>query len=173
MKIQAIIPTAGAGVRLQSDVPKPFVQISGKPLCVHTLEVFEKNPAVDSIILVGHTENLFEFGNLVKKYHLSKVTKIVAGGESRRASVFNGLAVLDDDTDVVIVHDGARPLVSTQTISDAVALSDRWEAVVTAVPVKSTIKRINKKELQVEETIDRENLWEIQTPQVFKKDILL
>ena len=173
VKVQAIIPTAGIGKRLKSDIPKPFVEVCGKPLCVHTLEVFEKSPSVDSVILVGHAENLFNLGNIIKRHHLSKVIKIVAGGETRRASVSNGLAVLDDDTDVVLVHDGARPLVSEQTINDAVALSKDWEAVVVAVPVKSTIKKVNKEELRVEETVDRENLWEVQTPQVFKRDVLL
>ncbi len=172
VKVQAIIPTAGIGTRLKSETPKPFVEVCGKPLCVHTLEVFEKNPTVNSVILVGHAENLFELGDIAKKYHLSKVVKIVAGGETRCASVSNGLAVLDDDTDIVVVHDGARPLVSTQTINDAVALCQDKQAVVVAVPVKSTIKRVNKEELQVEETVDREDLWEIQTPQVFQKNIL-
>ncbi len=172
MKVQAIIPTAGIGQRLKADIPKPFVEICGKPLCVHALEVFQKSPIIESVILVGHTENLFEFKNIVKKYDLSKVVKIIAGGATRRASVSNGLKVLDGDTDAVVVHDGARPLVSMQTIQDAVELLKDWEAVVAAVPVKSTIKKVDKKDFLVKETLDRSDLWEIQTPQVFKKDIL-
>ena len=173
MNIQAIIPTAGIGKRLKTDLPKPLVELCGKPLCVHTLEVFERSPVIDSVVLVGHADHLFELGNIVKQYQLKKVTKIVAGGKTRCESVANGLAVLDKDADIVVVHDGARPLVSLKTISDAVALCQDSEAVVVAVPVKSTIKKINKKNLLVEETLNRDDLWEIQTPQVFKKDILI
>ncbi|MCK4881837.1 MAG: 2-C-methyl-D-erythritol 4-phosphate cytidylyltransferase [Candidatus Omnitrophica bacterium] len=173
MKIQAIIPTAGIGARLKTGLPKPLVELCGKPLCAHTLEAFERSPVIDSIVLVGHADQLFELGNIVKQYQLKKVTKIVAGGETRCESVSKGLAVLDADADIVVVHDGARPLVSLETISDAVALCREAEAVVVAVPVKSTIKRVNQKDLSVEETLDREGLWEIQTPQVFKKDILI
>ncbi|MCK5012482.1 MAG: 2-C-methyl-D-erythritol 4-phosphate cytidylyltransferase [Candidatus Omnitrophica bacterium] len=167
------MPTAGIGKRLKASLPKPFIELCGKPLCVHTLEVFERSPVIESVVLVGHADNLFELGNIVKQYQLRKVVKIVAGGETRCQSVSNGLAVLDEDTDVVVVHDGARPLVSVKTITDAVALCRDLEAVVVAVPVKSTVKKINKKNLLVEETLDREGLWEIQTPQVFKKDILI
>lgn len=173
MKVQAIIPTAGIGERLKASLPKPLVELCGKPLCVHTLEVFERSFVIDSVVLVGHAENLFDLGNIVKQYRLKKVTKIVAGGETRCESVANGLAVLDEDADMVVVHDGARPLVSPETISDAVGLCQDLQAVVVAVPVKSTIKKINKKDLLVEETLNREGLWEIQTPQVFKKDILV
>lgn len=173
MNIQAIIPTAGIGKRLKAGIPKPLIELCGKPLCVHTLEVFESSPVIDSVVLVGHADHLFELGDIVKQYQLKKVTKIVAGGETRCESVANGLAVLDADADIVVVHDGARPLVSLKTISDAVALCQEVEAVVVAVPVKSTIKKINKRDLSVEETLDREGLWEIQTPQVFRKDVLI
>lgn len=173
MKIQAIIPTAGIGKRLRADLPKPLIEICGRPLCVHTLEVFERSPVISSVILVGHADHLFDLGNIVKQFQLKKVTKIVAGGETRCDSVANGLAVTDEDADVIVVHDGARPLVSLETINDAVRLCQDSQAVVVAVPVKSTIKRINDEDLLVEQTINREGLWEIQTPQVFKRDILI
>ncbi|MCK5179152.1 MAG: 2-C-methyl-D-erythritol 4-phosphate cytidylyltransferase, partial [Candidatus Omnitrophica bacterium] len=87
MKIQAIIPTAGIGARLKTGLPKPLVELCGKPLCAHTLEAFERSPVIDSIVLVGHADQLFELGNIVKQYQLKKVTKIVAGGETRCESV--------------------------------------------------------------------------------------
>jgi len=173
MKIQAIIPSAGIGTRLETSLQKPLVELCGKPLCVYALEAFEQSPVINSIILVGHQDKLFEFGDIVKRYGLKKVAKIVAGGETRCESVSNGLAVLDEDTDVVLVHDGARPLVSAQTIERAVELIRDWEAVVVAVPVKPTIKKINRGDLCVEETLNREDLWEVQTPQVFRRDILM
>ena len=173
MKTQAIIPAAGIGARLKTDLSKPLVDLCGKPLCVYALEVFEKSPFIDSVILVGHKERLAQLGDIVRRYGMKKVARIVAGGATRRESVANGLAVLDDDTDVVMIHDGARPLVSLQTIGNAAALCQEWEAVVVAVPVKPAVKRVNKRDLCVEETLNREDLWEIQTPQVFKRDVLV
>jgi 2-C-methyl-D-erythritol 4-phosphate cytidylyltransferase len=170
MKIQAIIPTAGIGRRLKAGVPKPFVDLCGKPLCVHTLEVFEHSPVIDSVVLVGNVEYLFDLGKIVEQYQLKKVVKIVAGGETRCESVSRGLAVTDEDTAMVVVHDGARPLISPATIEEAVRVCREKEAVVVAVPVKSTIKRIDPADLLVQETLQRESLWEIQTPQVFKKE---
>jgi len=173
MKTQAIIPTAGMGVRFQADLPKPLAELCGKPLCVYALTIFEKSPVIDSVILVGHTERLSQLKDIVGQYGLKKIAHVIAGGETRRESVANGLAAIDDDTDVVLIHDGVRPLVSLKVIEGAVALCDQWDAVVTAVPVKPTIKKVNKESLFVEETLDREELWEIQTPQVFKKELLL
>ena len=172
MKTQAIIPTAGIGVRFQTDLPKPLIELCGKPLCVYALAIFEKSPVIDSVILVGQKERLSQLKDIVSQYGLKKVVQVIAGGETRRESVANGLDAIDDDTDVVLIHDGVRPLISLKVIEGAVALCDQWDAVVAAVPVKPTIKKVNKESLFVEETLDREELWEIQTPQVFKKDIL-
>lgn len=173
MKTQAIVPTAGMGVRFQTDLPKPLVELCGKPLCVYALETFEKSTAVDSVILVGQKERLSQLKDIVSQYGLKKIVQIVSGGETRRESVSNGLTVCDDDTDIVLIHDGVRPLVSLSVIEDAVTLCGKWDAVVAAVAVKSTIKKVSKESLLVEATLDRSELWEIQTPQVFKKDVLL
>ena len=173
MKIQVIIPTAGIGARLESDLPKPLVQLCGKPICAYVLDAFEKSPEIDSVILVGHKEKLSELKEIIRQYGFKKVAKVVAGGKTRCESVSNGLGVLDQDTDVVMVHDGARPLVSLQTIKDVVALCQDWDAVVTAVAVKSTIKRVDKNNMLVEQTLNREGLWEIQTPQIFRVDVLV
>jgi 2-C-methyl-D-erythritol 4-phosphate cytidylyltransferase len=172
VKTQAIIPTAGTGTRLNSAIPKPIVEIHGKPVCAYTLEAFEKSPAIDSIILVGHSDLLPQLREIVARYRFQKVVKVVAGGETRRESVFNGMAVLDKDTDVVMVHDGARPLICQEIIEEAAGLCGEWKAVIVAVPVKSTIKRVNRKDLCVEETLKRDELWEVQTPQVFQRGIL-
>jgi 2-C-methyl-D-erythritol 4-phosphate cytidylyltransferase len=173
VKTQAIIPAAGTGTRLNTDIPKPFVELCGQPLCVYTLQAFERSAAVASVILVGHAERLSELKRIVARYGLKKVVRVVAGGATRRESVSRGLDVLDTDTEIVVVHDGARPLVSARTVDDAVELTRRWGAVITAVPVKSTIKMVDSHGLSVAKTLDRGGLWEVQTPQVFKKDILL
>lgn len=172
MKTQAIIPTAGTGTRLNSDMPKPMVVLNGKPICAHTLGVFEGCPSIDSVIVVGHRDHLARLRGIVERYKFKKVAKIIAGGETRCESVANGLAVLDRDTQRVVVHDGARPLVSGKLIEEALGLCGPWDAVVAAVPVKSTIKKVDARDMSVQETLPREALWEIQTPQVFKRDIL-
>ena len=135
--------------------------------------VFEKNSLVDSIIIVAHSQKLDDIKKLVKKFRFKKVADVIAGGETRSDSVSRGLKALDKDTEIVLIHDGARPLVTTKTIDEAINCCHNEQAVVTAVPVKPTIKRVDSKKLIVKETLNREDLWEVQTPQVFKKDILL
>jgi 2-C-methyl-D-erythritol 4-phosphate cytidylyltransferase len=172
VKAQAIIATAGTGTRLNADVPKPMVDLLGKPICAHTIEAFERCPQIDSIIVVGHSKQLDRLQEIVERYRFQKVVKIVAGGEKRHESVANGIAALDRDTQIVVVHDGARPLVSRRLIEEAVKLCGTWDAVVAAVPVKQTVKQVDSRSLCVERTLDRSGLWEAQTPQVFKKSIL-
>jgi len=173
MKTQVIIPTAGLGVRLQSDVPKQLVEINGKPIFIHTLLAVQECSSVDSIILVAQKYFVDRCKSLAEEYGLNKVKKIVAGGKYRRESVQKGIEELDEDTKVVVIHDGVRPLISSDTINEAISLCEKENAVIVAVPVKPTIKRINEASLYVEATLKRNELWEVQTPQVFKKDILI
>jgi len=152
--------------------PKPFVLLAGKPIFVYTIETFEKCSLIDSIIIVGHKNHLQEIKKIIKSKEFKKIKKIIPGGKVRSRSVFNGLKELDCDTEMVVIHDGARPFVTDKTIKQSVKLCRRFPAVTTAVPVKPTIKRVNAKTLLVKETLDRNSLWEIQTPQVFQKDII-
>ena len=172
MKIQAIIPTGGLGTRLKAKDPKPLLLLNQKPIFIYTLEVFEQSSLVHSVILVVHKDYLNDFEKVIRKYKLKKVTKIIAGGVTRSESVANGLRVVDEDTDIVVVHDGVRPFVSVPLIEYSIAACREHGAAVVAVPVKPTIKRANQ-DLFVAETLRRDELWEIQTPQTFKKDILL
>jgi len=173
MKTQAIIPAAGIGTRLHSQEPKPLVLLKGKPLFVHALEALEQSVFVDSIIVVSRQQNLVAFEKIIQDYKFLKVKKVVAGGKKRRDSVYNGLQALDSDTELVLIHDGARPLVSTPMIDEAIKLCKKNDAVVVAVPVKPTIKRVDKENMLVEQTLNRDLLWEAQTPQVFKKNIIV
>lgn len=170
-KIQAIIPTAGIGKRLKSRTPKPFLRINHKPIFIYTLEVFEKCPWVDSIILVVHREYQKFYTKLVKKYKLKKIKHIINGGKTRAESVYRGVTLLDEDTHTVIVHDGVRPLVTQALVKASLKGSLAYPALVTALAVKLTIKEVDK-DLFVRRTLNRRRLWEIQTPQVFKKDLL-
>lgn len=158
---------------MKTSLPKPLLELKGKPLFLYGLEAIAKSDAIDSIILVAHEDFISEFEKIIKKFSVQKVTKIVSGGLTRRESVYNGLSVTDKDTDVVLIHDGARPLIETETVDGVIAQCSEHDAIVVGVPVKSTIKKINTKSMVVKETLKRDEIWEIQTPQVFKKDVLL
>ena len=171
-KTQAIIVAAGSGTRLNASLPKPLVKLRGKPLVIYSLMVFEKSPLVSSVVIVGSLRYLPELQRLVRKYRLKKISRIVAGGETRALSVSQGLQALDDDTQFVLIHDAARPLVSLRIVEEAVKSCYKEAGVIVAVPAKPTIKRVNSRTMVIEETLDRRKLWEVQTPQVFRKDII-
>jgi len=172
MKVQVIVPTAGKGIRFGSDLPKTLIELCGEPMIVHCLKVFDEHVAIDSVILVVPKDFDNQFRDVVESKGLKKIKHIVIGAETRTGSVSNGLKEVDHDTDIVLVHDGARPLVSGMLVDNVLKIAKSHDAVVAAVPVKPTIKRVDA-QLTVIETLVREELWEIQTPQVFKKDLLL
>ena len=171
MKVQAIIPAAGLGTRLQTQSSKPLVPLHGQPLIVYTLKAFEKSPHIDSVILVGHPRYLSALSKIVSTYSLRKVIQIIAGGKTRTESVGLGLKATDSDTDIVVIHDAARACVSVDLIEESIKQCQRQKAVVVGVPVKSTIKKVRQQTIR--ETLKRNELWEIQTPQVFKRSILV
>lgn len=172
-KVQAIIPAAGVGTRFKSRVAKPLILLNGKPLLFYSLAVFEKSPLVDSVVIAGHPKGLEAIKRVVKKFHFKKVVRVVAGGQTRCGSVANALKAVDQGTQYVVIHDAARPLISDEVLELAIKSCFKEPAVVVAVPVKSTIKKVDPKNLYVQETLVRETLWEIQTPQVFRKEILV
>lgn len=172
MTTKAIIAAGGLGTRLKTIRPKPLVMLNGKPLCVYCLEAFERCPVIDGIIVVTHEYHILDLEDVVNHYGFRKVERIVVGGATRCASVYNGLQEIGEQTDVVVVHDGARPLVKPRTIQEAVSACAAHGAVVVAVPVHSTIKKVDPRTLLVRETLSRDELWEAQTPQVFRKEIL-
>ena len=172
MKVQVIVPTAGLGVRLNAGKPKALVFLSGKPLFLFCLQTFEQHPLVDSIILVVPQEHKEEFKANVELFNITKVRHIVDGGKTRCESVLKGLACVDEDTEIVAVHDGARPFVTKEVIEQAIHTAQKNGAAIVGVPIKPTIKRVNPKDYLVTETVAREGLWEVQTPQVFKREVL-
>ena len=175
MKTVAIISAAGYGKRMGQ--PKQFLELSGKTILEQTLAVFEAAKVIDEIILVVNQEDV-ERG---KKLKFSKLKKNVAGGKERQDSVFNGLKALPDDADIVAIHDGARPFVSSEIIENAVAEAVKSGAVVVGVPVKDTIKEIQnpndkiqtRNDIIINKTLERKMLWQAQTPQVFKREIIV
>ena len=172
MKTEVIIPAAGFGVRFESKQAKSLVLLGPKPILVHTLQAFEQSVLVDDVILVTQEPLIPEIKDLIKQYKLSKVKHIVTGGQARSESVRNGLKYVDQDTEFVVIHDGARPLITGAFIDKIIPFCYREQALITAVPVKPTIKRVDKN-LVVAQTLKRDELWEIQTPQIFKREIIL
>lgn len=170
--ITAIIPAAGQGTRMKAGVNKQFLELFGKPVLVHTLEIFEKCDLINDVILVASSGEEDYCHHLLQEYGLSKITRIITGGRERQHSVARGLDLVSDKCDIVAVHDGARPLLllsHLRKVLEAVSVND---GVILAVPVKDTIKEIMSDQI-VRSTMDRTKLWMVQTPQVFRKDVLM
>jgi len=172
-KIVALIPCAGQGKRLGAGVSKPYLEVNGRPLLAFTLAAFQKHPLVDALVLVAEAEAIEQcWLEVVKKYDFTKVSAIVAGGRERQESVLNGLRSLSKDTKWVIVHDGARPLISEQMITNSLETAKAKGSAVVAVRAKDTIKEVSE-DLIVAHTLPRRSLWQAQTPQIFEYSHLL
>jgi 2-C-methyl-D-erythritol 4-phosphate cytidylyltransferase len=171
MKTQVIIVAAGAGSRLKAKLPKALVSLKRNPMVSWSLGVFERCSLIDGIVVVGNKSYLPEFEKIARRF--KKVKAVVAGGAKRADSVRLGLEAIDDNTAIVLVHDAARPLIDEASIKRLLASLKSYQAAILAVPVKPTIKKVNEKNMCVEETLARHLLWEVQTPQGFKRDVLI
>ncbi|MCC2790225.1 2-C-methyl-D-erythritol 4-phosphate cytidylyltransferase [Eubacterium ventriosum] len=168
-KITAIVLAAGSGSRMKSKTKKQFMEIKGKPVIWYSLFEFEKS-RVDEIILVTGKEDIdYCKKEIVEKYNLKKIKNVVAGGSERYESVYNGLK--EATGNIVLIHDGARPLINNEIIERSIEGTIKSDACVVGVPVKDTIKRANK-EGYIIDTPNRSELWITQTPQSFKTDLV-
>ncbi len=171
--IQAIVPAAGKGERLGSKVEKPYVLLAGIPLIVRTLKMLESVREIDSIILVVSRKWREKVQKkILERYQLKRVTAVVRGGATRMESVYAGLSSLDSKTRWVLVHDAARPLVRGDEVSRLIQSARRTGAVCPGVIPKDTIKKVDGKNW-VRETLNRQELRVILTPQVFRRHILM
>lgn len=171
-KVCAVIVAAGKGKRMNLGHNKQYILLRNKPILVYTLEVFERNSNIDEIILVvPKNELIYCQKEIVEKHHIKKVLLLVAGGEERRDSVYEAIKNLSTDTDIVLIHDGARPFISRDIVDKCINEARNSDAVVVAVPVKDTIKTVNEN-LEVVCTHKREDLWAIQTPQAFSHSLI-
>ncbi len=170
----AIIPAAGTGVRMETNRPKQFLDLDGRPVLVRTLEVFQACPVIDSIILITPEQDVeYTRKEIVDKHGLTKVEKVVAGGERRQDSVRLGLEAWEGHDGLALIHDGVRPLVSADLIVRVLDAAKENRAVIAALPAKETVKEIDENALVVK-TYDRQKVWLVQTPQVFRyEDILM
>jgi 2-C-methyl-D-erythritol 4-phosphate cytidylyltransferase len=166
----AIVVAAGTSRRMGFD--KLTARLAGCPVFIRTLQRFEICSDVKEIILVAHPDRLKQFGSLVADFGLSKVNRVVAGGEQRHLSVAAGLQATSPTADLVAVHDGARPLISSDVISLAIREARKYGAVSVAAPIVETLKRADEAQ-RVVGSVDRAGLWTMQTPQVFRREWLI
>ncbi|MBP1708371.1 MAG: 2-C-methyl-D-erythritol 4-phosphate cytidylyltransferase [Deltaproteobacteria bacterium] len=172
MKVTAVIVSAGIGQRFMDGKKKQFLPLAGKPVLAHTLDPFERCPLVNAVVLVVGQEDMdFCLKEIVEKYQYKKISRIVPGGKTRQESVKNGVGAVPEDVEMVVIHDGVRPFVTREMIEESVRSAIRFQAVVVATPVKDTIKTVDAGG-SIRETLDRNSLWQVQTPQTFRTRII-
>jgi 2-C-methyl-D-erythritol 4-phosphate cytidylyltransferase len=172
MKTVALIVAGGKSVRFGGEVPKQFRNICGRPMLSWAIESFEKAKSVDQILVVVPEDYMiYTSEKVIDPYDFSKVTKVVAGGESRPESVYNGLQAISDTTDFVAIHDGARPLVTPEDIDKVIVAARKDKAAILAMKATDTVKRV--RDSFVISTLERDSLYMAQTPQVFQYSLIL
>jgi len=183
MKTTAIIPAAGSGTRmgkhpsatpppsLQKRASKLFLMLGDMPVLAHTLLAFDRASEVDEVIVAAREDDILLIWDMISEFGITKVSKIINGGSSRSESVRAAILEVSDDTSIIAIHDGARPLIAPKLIDTAIAEAARKGAVTLAVPVKDTIKRVSANGV-IEETLERDSLYQIQTPQVFRAELI-
>lgn len=167
-----VIVAAGTGSRMNMGINKQFIKLEGKEIIAYTIEKFYNNSNIeDIVVVVKEDESEFFKKEILDKYNFKNI-KIAYGGKERQDSVYNGLKLLDKKCHVVLIHDGARPFVSDKIIDNCIEEAKNHKAVVVGVPVKDTIKVIDKDKYIVD-TPNRSVLWAVQTPQTFDYNILI
>jgi 2-C-methyl-D-erythritol 4-phosphate cytidylyltransferase len=172
MKVTAIIPAAGNGKRMKSNHAKPFIKIGRKEIICYTLRAMEQIPYVSETIVAVSQENISRVRRIIKREGVLKVRKIVEGGRYRSNSVFNALEAAEGEPGFILIHDCARPLIEKNIIERTIKAAFKYGCAIAAVRVKPTIKRGFERKLFIQDTLRRDCLWEAQTPQVFRADIL-
>lgn len=160
-----MLPAAGSGKRMGADHNKLFLQLIDKPILVHTLEVFQQDANCTGIWLAVKAEERAYIAQLIEQYKLTKVKGLPTGGAERQHSVHACIKAMEH-VEIVLVHDAARPFITHDTIAQLVAVANEHGAAIAGVRVKDTIKKV--RDGIIEETVDREQLWSIQTPQAFR-----
>jgi len=171
--VVAVVPAGGTGKRMGSATPKQFLMLGDVPMLLHSLRVFERTPSVAEVILVvPKEERARALTDVVEKYGVKKVLRVVAGGATRQESVFHGLKETDEETEIVVVHDAVRPFVTEDLIEQSIEAARKIGGAIVAVPMKDTPKQVGP-DGQVQLTLDRAGLWLAQTPQTFRRGVLL
>lgn len=171
----ALLTAAGSGTRTHQDIPKQFIHVNNKPIIIYTLEAFQKHPNIDAIVVVilkGWSEILWAYA---KQFNITKLKYVVFGGESGQESIYNGLKEIQknySEDDVVMVHDGNRPLVSQDIITDSLVTYKKYGCAVAAIPCTEVVF-VSKDREASSESIPREKLLRTQTPHTYQVKELL
>ena len=167
----ALLVAAGRGTRMGPKVDKLFLEVAGRPVVAHTWQKFNDSPAIAEIILVVREGMQPHFAELARQYSLTKPYRLVVGGAERQDSVWNGLAALPAECEVVAIQDAARPCTSEALIAATLAAARETGAAVAAQPVTDTLKETLDGQT-ISRTVDRSRMWAVQTPQCFKAAII-
>ena len=171
--ISAVIVAGGKGKRLGAGINKQYIKLLGREILAWTLGAFEKAALVEEVVLVVPEDELeYCRENIVNHYGFKKVKEIVTGGAERQNSVYNGLKACSPDTEVVLIHDGARPFVSVEVIATSIEGAREHGACAVAVAVKDTLKVVDREKFVVS-TPERSSIYSVQTPQTFKYELIL
>jgi 2-C-methyl-D-erythritol 4-phosphate cytidylyltransferase len=166
VKVYAVIPAGGKGKRGGTETPKQYLKFRGKELIAYTLEVFQKNNLVDEIIISAEQDYFSLLEEIKKKFNLTKVSKIVEGGEERQDSVYNALKSINaNDDDFIAVHDAARPLLPDDILTKAINTAKERGNALVCLKARDTLLKGDK---IVKEYVDRSEMYYVQTPQIFK-----
>ncbi len=168
-----IIPAGGVGKRFGGDLPKQYIELEGIPIILRTLLCFEQSPYVVNIIIAASDEWYAFIDNLISKYNIKKVKDIISGGKERLNSIDNALKSEHlYNSDIILVHDAVRPFVSQKLIKEIIEASDKYGAAIPGINPNETIKSANADNI-VQSTLNRSQIWSIQTPQGFRRPLIL
>ena len=167
----AIIVAAGKGTRLGANVDKLWLEVAGRPVLAHTWQKFNDAPCIHEIILVVRDGMQAHFTELAEKFQFQKTFRLVTGGAERQDSVWNGLAALSPETEIVAIQDAARPCPTAELIAATIEAARETGAAVAAQPVTDTIKETADGKI-ISRTVDRSKLWSVQTPQTFRVEVI-
>ena len=169
----AIVPAAGAGVRMGGDRAKQYLHLKDRPILAVTLEALQKCVMLDAIVLVVPAKDVnYCQKEIVEKFGIFKVVNVVPGGKLRQDSVRMGLEALKNRYDLVLIHDGVRPMVEPDLVEAVIQTALKHRAAIAALPAKETVKAVNDHH-QVTATYDRTKVWMVQTPQAFYYEDIL
>ncbi len=172
MHVNVVIVAAGKGTRLQSELPKPFLSIAGSPILVHTLRRFASIETVRRIVVVVAAEREALCREVLHTHGpWPQPITVVHGGAERQDSVRNGLAALETQCEVVVIHDAARPFIRVEAIQRSIDAAAKAGSAVVATPVRDTVKRADAQHT-IRETVSRHDLWLAQTPQTFRVEVI-
>lgn len=170
--ISAVVVAGGSGTRMKATVRKQYLRLKDRPVLAQTLKAVDACGLIDEIILVVPKEDIdFCRQQITGPLTLSKAVRLVAGGKTRQMSVYHGLMAIKDESGLVVIHDGVRPFVRPEQFVAGIEVADECGACILAVPADDTLKSVKKNNL-IEKTVDRQSIWQAQTPQTFRTSLI-